>query len=342
MADLLDLYKNRKNCTNPGCAGCSILEKPKPIHAYMDYEGLAQSDVLFLLDSVRWDGYHVGSMTDNETAVFKSYVKPIVKNFTVAASVKCPDVKEDDMSPTNMETCRKHLDATIDKCKPKLIFTCGNLAMKMLIKKSGITNKRGKTFEYKGIPVIPILHPASVAVEPKLVALFQQDIRNGYNKYILKKDQDLVVPYTLIMSLEQLENLSFLEGQTDNIAVDIETTGLDFKQDSIMTIAISYKCDGEICQAIIPYIHKESPFSEEDRKQVAIMLNRIFNNPNNKKILQNAKFDLKFLYGQGITFTNVWDTKLMSHFIREDAPKSLMDLVKQYFPEYLKEFWCLL
>ena len=68
------------------------------------------------------------------------------------------------------------------------------------------------------------------------------------------------------------------------------------------------------------------------------MLNNIFSNPRNKKILQNAKFDLKFLYGQGIKFVNVWDTKLMSHFIREDAPKSLMDLVKQYFPEYLKEF----
>jgi hypothetical protein len=89
MADLLDLYKNRKNCTNPGCAGCSILEKPKPIHAYMDYEELVQSDVLFLLDSVRWDGYHVGSMTDNETAVFKSYVKPIVKNFTVLRRMIC-------------------------------------------------------------------------------------------------------------------------------------------------------------------------------------------------------------------------------------------------------------
>lgn len=242
------------------------------------------------------------------------------------------------MSPANMEICRQHLDATITHHKPKLIFTCGNLAMKMLLKKSGITNKRGKSFDYKGIPVIPLLHPASVAIEPKFITLFQQDIRNGYNKYILKKDSTLNVQYDIIMSLEQLENLSFLYGQTENIAVDIETTGLDFKKDSIMTIAISYKQDGELKQAIIPYIHKESPFSEEDRKQVTIILNKIFNNPNNKKILQNAKFDLKFLYGQGVTFTNVWDTKLMSHFIREDAPKSLMDLVKQYFPEYLKEF----
>lgn len=338
MADLLDLYRNRKNCTNPGCTGCSILEKPKAVHAYMDQEKLEPSDVLFLMDSFRYDGFGVTNLADREQDLFRAYVNPIVKNYRVSAAVKCPDVREEEMSPNNMELCRKYLDATVEKVKPKLIFTCGNLAMKMLIKKSGITTKRGKTFEFKGIPVIPILHPNSVAMEPKLLNLFVQDVRNGYNKYILKKDKDLIVPYNIIMSLEELRGLEYLADIETNIAVDIESTGLDFKQDSIMTIAISYMDDGQLQQAIIPYIHKESPFSEQDRKEVAIILNKIFNNPKNKKILQNAKFDLKFLYGQGITFTNVWDTKLMSHFIREDAPKSLMDLVKQYFPEYLKEF----
>ena len=338
MADLLDLYKNRKTCQNQACTGCSILEKPKPIHAHMDYTQQAQTDVLFIMDSLRWAGFEVTNLTDNEENVFKAYVRPIVKKYAVAAAVKCPDVKEDDMSPNNMEICRKHLQATVEQYKPKLIFTCGNLAMKMLIKKSGITNKRGKTFDYNGIPVIPIMHPASIAIEPKLVTLFQQDIRNGYNKYILKKDSGIHVTYELIMTMEDLDLISHLMATDKNIAVDIETTGLDFKKDSIMTIAISCKEEDGYKQYIIPYIHKESTFSEHERNLVAIMLNTIFSNPRNKKILQNAKFDLKFLYGQGIKFVNVWDTKLMSHFIREDAPKSLMDLVKQYFPEYLKEF----
>jgi len=34
----------------------------------------------------------------------------------------------------------------------------------------------------------------------------------------------------------------------------------------------------------------------------------------------------------------VWDTKLMHHLIDENAPKSLMDLVKIYFPEELEKF----
>lgn len=339
MADLLDLYRNRKNCTNPGCTGCSILEKPKAVHAFMDHKELDPSDVLFLMDSFRYDGFGVNYLTDREQDLFRQYVNPIVKNYRVSAAVKCLSVREEEMSPTNMELCRKYLDDTVEKVKPKLIFTCGNLAMKMLIKKSGITTKRGKTFEFKGIPVIPILHPNSVAMEPKLLSIFVQDIRNGYDKYILNKSSDLLVKYDILTSLNELESyLGHLQDTTTDIAVDIETTGLDFKQDSIMTIAISYKHGNEYRQFIIPYIHKESPFSEEDREQVAIMLNKIFSNPNNKKILQNAKFDLKFLYGQGISFVNVWDTKLMSHFIREDAPKSLMDLVKQYFPEYLKDF----
>ena len=59
-------------------------------------------------------------------------------------------------------------------------------------------------------------------------------------------------------------------------------------------------------------------------------------NPKNRKVFHNAKFDLKFLIRYGISTTNVWDTKIMHHFINETAPKSLMDLVKLYFSDELE------
>ena len=64
---------------------------------------------------------------------------------------------------------------------------------------------------------------------------------------------------------------------------------------------------------------------------------KILENPNNIKVFQNAKFDLKFLYQYRIEAVNVWDTKVMQHLVNENAPKSLLDLVNMYFPEELEE-----
>jgi uracil-DNA glycosylase family 4 len=106
--------------------------------------------------------------------------------FVTAASVKCPSVGEADMSPKNMNLCRVHLDATIDRIRPKLIFACGNLALKMLLKKSGITNKRGKAFTFateSGFTcvVVPIYHPYSCIKRfPRHLALF----KTGYSERI--------------------------------------------------------------------------------------------------------------------------------------------------------------
>ena len=60
---------------------------------------------------------------------------------------------------------------------------------------------------------------------------------------------------------------------------------------------------------------------------------QVMGNKNNRKILQNANFDLKFLKLYGVEEVyNVWDTKLMQHCFNEDIPKSLRDLLMYYFP----------
>jgi len=81
-----------------------------------------------------------------------------------------------------------------------------------------------------------------------------------------------------------------------------------------------------------------SPFrkGEPHYAEVWVLLRRILENPKNKKVFHNAKFDLKFLLDYGIYTKNVWDTKIMHHFINETAPKSLMDLVKLYFSDELE------
>jgi ribonuclease D len=125
-----------------------------------------------------------------------------------------------------------------------------------------------------------------------------------------------------------------LSTTTETIAVDIETTGLNFRTDIIQTIAIAT----EENTYVIPLDHKDSPFKTGETHALSVwaLLKQILENPHNRKVFHNAKFDVKFLLNYGIHPANVWDTKIMHHFINETAPKSLMDLVKLYFADELE------
>jgi len=331
MFDLDNLYNSSGD--NELCEGCSILKKSKPCHTVLDYEKLQQTEVLFLSDSLK---SRYGSILPFMSPEYEIIKKSTSVDFVCAASVKCPSVKEADMFPADMKICRKHLEATIDKVKPKLVFTCGNLAMKMLLKKSGITDKRGKAYEFTSSDghtcvVVPIYHPYSVIKEPRHSYLFQKDIKNAIEKYVLGKTGGGNFTYETLTEIKDVEVLGeVLKDTKETIAADIETTGLNFLKDSIQTIAIS---SGDKTW-VIPLDHKDSPH----RKNVRVwgILKEILENPKNKKVFHNSKFDCKFLLNYGISPKNVWDTKIMQHIINENVPKSLMDLVKIHFPTELE------
>ncbi len=339
MFDLNKLYAGHKtHGDNPLCEGCTVLEKSKPCHSVMDYEDLEESPVLFLSDSLKYRLGTISCFSKPEIALIEDCYK---ESYQLAASVKCPSVKEADMSPNNMNLCRAHLEATIDKVKPKLVFPCGNLAMKMLIKKSGITSKRGKSYEFTTTMghrciVVPIFHPYSCIKEPRHTVLFRTDIQNAYEKYVLGKTSEGTFSYKVLTKIEEVQALTDnLRDSKDTLAVDIETTGLNFLTDIIQTIAISSH-EGNW---VIPLDHKDSPFrkGEPDYAQIWKCVRNILENPKSRKVFHNAKFDLKFLINYGIFTKNVWDTKIMHHLLDENMPKSLMDLTKLYFANELKD-----
>jgi hypothetical protein len=338
MFDLDKLYAGHKtHGDNPLCEGCTILEKSKPCHSVMDYEDLKEAPVLFLSDSLN---YRLGTITPFSKAEIALIEDCYKESYQVAASVKCPSVKEADMSPNNMNLCRTHLEATIEKVKPKLVFPCGNLAMKMLIKKSGITSKRGKSYEYittggHRTIVVPIFHPYSCIKEPRHTVLFRTDIQNAYEKYVLGKTSEGNFKYKVLTKIEEVQALAEeLKDSGKTLAVDIETTGLNFLDDLIQTIAIS----SHEQTWVIPLDHKDSPFRTGETHALSVwaLLKNILENPKSKKVFHNAKFDLKFLINYGIHTKNVWDTKIMHHLLDENMPKSLMDLTKLYFANELE------
>lgn len=337
--DLNDLYSGSKMCGNsPLCEGCEILTKNKAMHSVMDYEDKKESKVLFLSDSLAFQHGEAKAFKKKDLAFLNEQF--LKRDFETAAAVKCTDVREADMKTSDLKICRQHIQATIDTVKPLLVFACGNLAMKMIIKKSGITSKRGKAFDFETdnghkCTVVPIFHPYMVQKEPAHLSLFQNDLRNGYEMYVLNRRNEGDFKYKAIMNIEDLVELTEnLKDTSDTLAMDTETTGLNFKKDSLMTLSIT----SHDMTWVIPLDHKDSPFKKgtEHYAKVWGCIRKIMENPNNRKVWHNAKFDLHFLLSYGVRVKNVWDTKIMHHLLDENLPKGLMDLTKLYFASELE------
>ena len=312
----------------------------------MDYEHQPQVDLLFLVDCFKWSGYEMVPFTKEEQDIFDRFVPSITKDiqFSISAAIKCPSVYKVDMGAKNKKICRQHLDATMDHFKPKLVILLGNMPLDMLCKVSGINNKRGRTYELETpnghkFVAVPTLHPFVLVKDIGQLSLFQQDIKFAINKYIKNEDTKLVLDYKIITTINDLNKYIFLFTTDKDLAIDVETTGLDFKEDKLMSISYAWEEGDDTKQIVIPYIHFESPFNDVDRLLIKDYINAVGANPLSRKILQNAKFDMKILMNIGVEpFVNVWDTQVMAHLENENLPKGLADLVKRFFPEYVGLF----
>lgn len=132
--------------------------------------------------------------------------------------------------------------------------------------------------------------------------------------------------FELITSVENVVEIQNNISETDVISLDIETTGLDFKDNDILLIQFrinkkTYIIDvRELPDRITKYI-------------LELMLS------SGKPIIaHNAKFDLKFIYEKfGILFKNVYDTMIAEYLLLEATERwnSLKDIVFKYIGDVL-------
>jgi uracil-DNA glycosylase len=99
-------------------------------------------------------------------------------NIFITNTILCRPPNNRNPQKEEVENCRERLDKLIDIMKPEVIVTIGNFATNRIIGKTGIKSIRGKIFDYKGIKVIPIVHPASYLYSgrnPELLAQMKAD-----------------------------------------------------------------------------------------------------------------------------------------------------------------------
>ena len=148
-----------------GCTRCPLHEQRTQIvfgdgdpNANLMFigEGPGEKEDLLGLPFVGRAGELLTKMIENGLGITR-------KEVYICNIVKCRPPKNRTPTPTEGGTCRTFLDSQIEAVSPKTIVTLGKPASSLLLGKDiAITKVRGTWHEYRGIPVMPTLHPAFV------------------------------------------------------------------------------------------------------------------------------------------------------------------------------------
>ncbi len=136
--------------------------------------------------------------------------------------------------------------------------------------------------------------------------------------------------YECIIKLKQLESWLTKIKNSSLLALDTETTGLDYMDAKLVGISLSVK-SGEA--AYIPLSHQQ-----EEQLDVDVVLKKlkpILESTKIKIVGQNIKFDRNILARYGIQLTSFEnDTMLMSYVLNSTATRHNLDALAQYYLNY--------
>lgn len=315
------------------CNNCPVLLQTKFTKCIAE-DKYPNVDVLFLTPSYRVTFNNVNILTKAEHFLLSEAADPYSLDWTAIPAFKCPDIKDADIDNQAYKSCRPHVEDTVKKVNPKVVIPLGNVALKVLTGLSGIDKKRGKVFDWEGYNVVPTFNLQSVIKEPVNKKLFLMDVKNAIEKYANKVKTYDYQDYVYANRWELFRPfVDKLKNTLYPVAIDLETTGLNFLTDKIQTVSISSRYG----TVVIPVDHKEANLDEKEKTYLLQGLREILRNPANNKPFHNAKFDLKFLMRYGLTVKNACDTEVMASLIDENRKNGLMDLVKEYFPNEIKD-----
>lgn len=257
----------------------------------------------------------------------RCYVTNVVK----CASIDTKTKKSRTPTPGEVKACYDYLEEEIQKVKPKFIVVMGNTALKRITNFANITKTRGMIFnnEKYNCKVLATFHPSFVLKSSGRNSndIFIQDFLR-LKAEVSSSQGKVEHNYVVIENMDEFKDL--IEGikRNDSLAIDTETTGLNFMTDRLLGISFSWK---EYTGVYLPLlgINETKKWEDSDieymKKELALALT------GKKCVLQNAKFDIKFLNKLGIKITNFYDTMIAYYLLNENIGHGLKDLVRRHF-----------
>jgi len=145
-------------------------------------------------------------------------------------------------------------------------------------------------------------------------------------------DSEIDSSYICISSKDLLKKVIKDASKAKTIALDTETTGLDYMDTELVGISLSFK-PGEAFY--IPLQHQDDSVPQLEIDFVLDALKPLLESSKNKIIGQNIKFDMNVLAKYGISISSIKnDTMMMSYVLDASATRHNLDALSSYYLNY--------
>ena len=251
--------------------------------------------------------------------------------------VKCRPPGNRTPLPLEIERCKQYLLAEIEVIKPRVLVLLGGTATESILGKLGkITAIRGKQYIYKDRVCIPTLHPAYVLRSRGKLQDLVNDLRTA--RTLASDDEIRKGEYHLVDTIEKFRDMMAKLCNSKILAVDVETTGLDWTKDEIIGISLSNRTySGYYVPLRKPGLMYDQiyDFWTEQQTQEILQSLRTLIESDIPKANQNIKFDMLFLRKVGIKLRHVVrDTMLTAYLLDEDKNNSKgLGVLSRIYPD---------
>ena len=148
----------------------------------------------------------------------------------------------------------------------------------------------------------------------------------------IEKPKKLNTNYEMINSEKELDKIIKLASKSKIIAIDTETTGLDYMDADLVGVSLSYEPGKAF---YIPFGHEKQDVPQLKEKVVINKLKPFLENAKDKIIGQNIKFDRNILARYGIKIDSIKnDTMMMSYVLDASATRHNLDALSSYYLDY--------
>lgn len=325
--------------TEPNCAACGLdrhVQCPK-----MSPFGEGQSRVLIVAESPgeqedRQGRPLIGPSGQEASRLLRNVGVEMDRDCKMTNAIQCWP-RSRSTSLQNAEYCYPRLRQQIEEFKPRFILCMGALAVQAVLQPPFSDVKIHK---YRG-RIIPshiwncwvgcVFHPAYILRQEYLRHVLAKDLAKMAGFW---KHQQLpalpILPvgeHELVTDLKQLSEV-FERCREPNVAftvLDIETSCLWPWEPDAKLLLFSLTCilldnEGERHREtyVVPCGHQEASWTPEQLQEVMGMLKGFCENPEIPKVVQNAKFEHKWLASLGINLRGVThDTMIAAHILDE-------------------------
>lgn len=243
-------------------------------------------------------------------------------------AVKCRTAEGKPPSAKEIKACTQYLKKEIERVKPEFVLTLGATALKAATNKAKITQIHGNPIKHKdGITYFPTFSPGIALRDPKKAGPLKQDIKRFAQ---LIRGESMIkhkLNLTIVDSMDKFKELIRDIDNCDELAFDIETTGLNrFADDAAVTMIVVSTIDKDW---VVPFNIAGSYFNTIESQR--LVLKQVIKASKTKLvIMQNGKFDNSYLEVQyGLKFYLGFDTMLAAHLLNENRLIGLKNLAQE-------------